>query len=173
MLKAIRVIALSFVLSLSMLACKKSSDSPSSSYNLTAKFDGQSKSFNTQVLAIKTQMGEGYNLIISALNGTKESFSIDLWSDMDGFHNGDVFYHEAVVNDTENLFGWASDMLNSNETTVWSSFPMYLTATSNIKVTITEITNEYVKGTFSGTIYQNVESSPSKSITDGQFMAKF
>lgn len=173
MLKVFRVIALSLVFAAALFSCKKDGSSPSGSYHLSAKFDGELKSFNTQVSAVKVQMLDGYTLAITGLNGTKETFSLSLWSDMEGFHNGDVFHSVAEVNSTYNSLGWAADIINSNETTIWSSTSSFVISPEDITVTITEITNEYVKGTFTGKVYQNVENPASKTISSGEFKAKF
>jgi hypothetical protein len=41
--------------------------------------------------------------------------------------------------------------------------------TANAKLTITELTNTYLKGTFSGTVYNSGDLSVSDAITDGEF----
>jgi hypothetical protein len=174
MLEAIPKISLCLVLSIVLFACKKSSDSPSgNSPHINAKFDGEKKSFSSNVFAYKVQMGDGYNLVITGVNGTSETFNISLFSDMNGFQNGDVFYEMAESNDTENTLAWVTNITNANETSIWATGISYVSTPSNIKVTITEINNDLVKGTFSGTIYQNINNPPSKSITQGEFVAKF
>jgi hypothetical protein len=40
---------------------------------------------------------------------------------------------------------------------------------ANAKLTITELTNAYLKGTFSGTVYNSGDLSVSDAITDGEF----
>ncbi|WP_157473994.1 hypothetical protein [Flavihumibacter petaseus] len=172
MLKAFSAITLSLVLSVSMIACKKGDDGPKNEPHMTAKFNGESKSFS-QAHAMKTQLGEGYNLSIVGVNGTKETFTINLWSDMNDFHSGESFTSEAAVNGSANSLGWAADLMNSNETTIWSNASFYVENPEEMHVTITEINSETVKGTFSGTIYQNVANPGSRTITEGEFVAKF
>jgi len=53
-MKKYLIIASLFVI----VSCSKSSSS-SSSYSFSANFDGQPKSFNTQVSAIKAQLAKG------------------------------------------------------------------------------------------------------------------
>lgn len=176
MLKAITRISLSLILSVALFACQKNGDSPSGSNNsvhMTAKFDGQTKNFSTVVHAAKIQLGDGYSLTITGVNGTSETFSISIWTDMSDIHSGDVFNYQATGMSTENSLNWASNVANSNETTIWSSTSIYVVPANDMKVTITEITATTVKGTFSGTIYQNIDNPGTHSVTEGEFVAKF
>lgn len=60
----VRLIAIVAVIALAV-SCKKSSDSSSSGYYFKGNFDGKAKSFNTTVIASKSNLGVGiYNLTI-------------------------------------------------------------------------------------------------------------
>ena len=91
----------------------------------------------------------------------------------DDFKSGDAFTADADDMSTYNDLAWAEDVQNSNETKIWSSFTLYSEGDPEMQVKITEINSEFVKGTFSGKISQNIEGGASKVITNGSFKAKF
>ena len=173
MFKAITKIALILSLAIGFTSCSKDkADDGSNAYHMKLKRDNADKSFSTAVTAMKTQMGDGYNLVIVGLDGTKSTFNVVLYS-ADDFKSGDAFTADADDMSTYNDLAWAEDVQNSNETKIWSSFTLYSEGDPEMQVKITEINSEFVKGTFSGKISQNIEGGASKVITNGSFKAKF
>jgi hypothetical protein len=155
------------------ISCKKSSNS-SSSYYLKANFDGTSKAFNSQVIAVKSNLGTGmYNLSITGIASTEEG-ALTLWSDQDDFNAGKTFTIDALGGTTKNLFAYTSPIGSSDASSIWSSTYDYAVVNESLTCTITEATSAYIKGTFSTVIYENTDASVvSKTITEGQFYAKF
>ena len=175
MKKQFSLLLFSFVIALTFTSCKKSSTSANSSdYSLTAKFDGKSKSFNTTVAALKANLGsDTYSLIITGVTPTEE-LALTLWSDKDDFTAGKTFTLNALGGTTYNLMVYAAPLGSSNPMSQWTSTYDYGTVDETFQCTITEATSAYIKGTFSGVIYQNNNSTvASKTITEGQFYAKF
>ena len=63
---------------------------------------------------------------------------------------------------------------SSDPRSQWVSAYDYGTVPETFQCTITDATATYIKGTFSGVIYQNNSSDVvSKTITEGQFYAKY
>jgi hypothetical protein len=155
-------------------SCKKSSTSNNSgAYYFKAKFDGTSKSFNTTVIASKSNLGNGtYNLTIVGVTTTEES-ALTLWSDKDDFTAGKTFTIDALGGTTYNELAFAAPIGSSDPTSQWTSTYDYGTVPEGLQCTITEATSTYIKGTFSSVIYQNNTTVASKTVTEGQFYAKF
>jgi hypothetical protein len=157
-----------------MISCKKSS---TSSYYLKANFDGTAKTFNTSVIAAKSNLGtDMYNLSIVGLNGTTEEGALDLWSDKDDFTAGKTFTIDVVVGGsaTKNVFAYTAPLGSSDPANIWTSTYDLGVVNETLTCTITEATTAYVKGTFSTVIYENIENPvTSKVITEGQFYAKY
>jgi hypothetical protein len=157
----------------SFTSCKKSS-SISASYYMEAKFDGSAKTFNTTVTALKANLGNGdYSLIISGL-GTGEQVSLSLWSDKDDFTAGKTFTLDALGGTTYNILAYVAPLGSSDPMSQWTSLYEYGNVSESFQCTITEATSAYIKGTFSGVIYENNSSAvASKTVTDGEFCAKY
>ena len=163
------------LISFTFMSCKKSSSSDNSgSYYMKAKVDGSAKSFNKTVAAIKANLGNGsYSLIITGL-GSTDQMALMLWSDKDDFNAGKTFTLEALGGTTYNELTYAAPLGSSDPMSQWVSTYDYGTVPETFQCTITEATSTYIKGTFSGVIYQNNSSDVvSKTITEGQFYAKY
>jgi len=156
-----------------LFSCKKSSNS-SSSYYVKANFDGTEKNFNTSAMAMKSKLGDAtYNLTITGLTNSEEG-AITLWSDKDDFIAGKTYGIEALNGTTNNILSYVSPLGSSDASSMWTSTYSYGSVNQSFSCTITEATSTYVKGTFSGVIYQNIESSVvSKTVTSGSFYAKY
>ena len=174
MRKQLPLFLLVCMIGLTFTSCKKSSSSSNSSYYMKAKFDGSSKSFNKTVAAIKANLGNGsYSLIITGLSST-DQMALMLWSDKDDFNAGKTFTLEALGGTTYNERTYAAPLGSSDPMSQWVSTYDYGTVPETFQCTITEATATYIKGTFSGVIYQNNNSDvASKTITEGQFYAKY
>jgi hypothetical protein len=156
-----------------VISCNKTSNS-GSGYYLKAKFDGTAKTFNTQVLAAKVNLGtDMYSLTISGIGNSEEGV-LSLWSDKDDFTAGKTFTIDALGGTTKNIFGYTSPLGSSDPANIWSSTYDFGSVNESLTCTITEATSVYIKGTFSTVIYeQNDTAVISKTVTEGQFYAKF
>ena len=141
---------------------------------MTANIDGKAKSFNTTVMALKSDLGSGmYNLTISGM-GSADQLVVTLWSDKDDFTAGKTFTIDASEVSSYNILAYAAPLGTSEPMNQWVSTYDYGTVPESFQCTITEATSAYIKGTFSGVIYQNNEANvASKTVTGGQFYAKF
>jgi hypothetical protein len=172
-MKSILKIALVLLVLGFATSCKKSSNS-SSSYYMKANFDGNDKEFNSQVMALKSNLGtDMYNLTITGITGTEESV-LTLWSDKDDFTAGKTFTIDALNGTTKNIYAYTSPLGSSDPASIWTSTYDYGVEDETLSCTITEATSTYIKGTFSSVIYQNTDAAVAKkTITEGQFYAKF
>ena len=158
-------------------SCKKDNNNNGGGgdYYVKAKFDGQLKEFSSSpATVVKSKLAEGmYAMIIGGVS-TNEQFNIALWSDKDDFQAGKTFALEAPEVSSYNTLAYVSPIGSAAPENMWTSIYQYGVVTETLSVTITEATSSYIKGTFSGIIYQNNESTPnSKQITEGVFSAKF
>jgi hypothetical protein len=162
-----------FLLTVFIVSCKKSSNN-SSGYYFKASFDGTTKNLNTSVVAAKSNLGSGiYNLTIVGTTSSEEA-GVTLWSDQDNFTAGTTYNIDALNGTTNNSLSYTSPLGSSNASSIWNSTYSYGTVNQSFTCTITEATSSYVKGTFSGVIYMNTDSTVvSKSVTLGEFNAKF
>jgi hypothetical protein len=175
MRKHLPLFLFAFVITFTFTSCKKSSPSDSSgSYYMKAKVDGSAKSFNTMVAALKGNLGGGYySLIITGLSSS-DQLSLTLWSDKDDFTPGKTFTIDAMGGTTFNILGYAAPLGSSDAMSQWTSVYDYGNVPESFQCTITEATTAYIKGTFSGVIYQNNSSAvASKTVTEGTFYAKY
>jgi hypothetical protein len=168
----LRLIAL-LSISVFVLSCKKSSDSSSSGYYFKGDFNGKSKSFNTSVLATKSNLGGGYYSIIIGGATTAESSAITLWSNQDDFVAGKTYGIESVDNTTFNSLSYISPLGSAAPSSIWNT-SYDGNVTQSFTCTITEATSTNIKGTFSGLIYMQTDSAVvMQNVTNGEFNAKF
>jgi hypothetical protein len=175
MRKHLSLFVFACVITFTFTSCKKSSSSDSSgSYYMKASFDGSAKTFNKTVAALKGNLGNGYySLIITGL-GSAEQLSLTLWSDKDDFTAGKTFTLAALGGTTDNILAYIAPLGSSDPVSQWTSVYEYGSVSESFQCTITEATSAYIKGTFSGVIYQNNSSEvASKTVTEGQFYAKY
>jgi hypothetical protein len=162
-----------FSLSVLIFSCKKSNNS-SSNYSFSGTYNGTSKSFNTTVVAAKSNLGAGiYNLTIVGTNQKEES-AITLWSDQDNFTAGTTYNISALNGTTENSLSFVSPIGSAAPSSIWNTTYDWGVVNESFTCTITEATSTYVKGTFSGVIFMDSDSAVvSQTVTTGQFYAKF
>ena len=113
-----------------------------------------------------------YSLVITGLT-TKEQCAITLWSDKDDFTPGKSYTIDALNGTTNNILVYASPFGSSDPASDWTSTYDFGVQPQQFQCTITEVTSAYIKGTFSGTIYQNSSTVTTKVVASGQFYAKF
>jgi hypothetical protein len=162
-----------FTFSTFIFSCKKSSSS-TSNYYFNGSFNGTSKTFNTTVIAAKSNLGMGiYNLTIVGTNKNEES-AITLWSDQDNFTAGTTYNISALNGTTNNSLSYVSPIGSSAPSSIWNTTYDLGNVDQSFTCTITEATSTYIKGTFSGVLYMNTDSAVvSQTVTTGQFYAKY
>jgi len=172
MKSVVKIIAL-FALTALIFSCKKSSSS-TSGYYFKGNFNGSPKTFNTTVLATKSNMGNGtYSLTIVGATTMEES-GLVLWSDHDNFTAGTTYPLSALDGQTYNSLSYVSPLGSSAPSSLWNTTYDYGNAPESFSCTITEATSTYVKGTFSGVLYMATDSAVvSKTVDGGEFYAKF
>jgi hypothetical protein len=168
----LKIIAL-FALTIFIFSCKKSS-SNSSSYYFKGNYNGSAKTFNTSVLASKSNLGNGtYSLTIVGATSSEES-GLVLWSDQDNFTAGTTYPISALDGQTNNSLSYVSPLGSSAASSLWNTTYDYGNVSESFSCTITEATSTYVKGTFSGVLYMATDSAVvSKTVDGGEFYAKF
>jgi hypothetical protein len=172
-MKSALKLAVLFALSIVMFSCKKSSSS-SSGYYMSGNFNGSAKTFNSTVIASKSNLGPGiYSLTIVGTSKTEES-ALELWSDQDNFVAGSTYPVSALNGTTYNSLSYVSPLGSSAPSSIWNSTYDFGSVNQSFTCTITEATSTYVKGTFSGVIYMATDSAQvTQSVTGGEFYAKF
>jgi hypothetical protein len=174
MKRTIPVILLA-VSTLFFASCKKdSSNNNGSDYYIRAKLNGEQKEFKVNVAAVKGALASNvYTLVING-NSSNEQFNIALWSDKDDFQAGKTFSIDAPAVGSYNTLAYVTPIGSADPSYMWVTTYAWDVVPETMTVTITEATSTYIKGTFSGTIYQDIETSVnSKAITEGSFSAKF
>lgn len=154
-------------------SCKKEQQPESDAPGISVDFDGSNKTFNTVVVS-KNDLSIFYSLVISGVSGS-ESLSILLYSADGKWVSGQTYeiISENGSISTENAIGYSPNVTNTDPESIWSSSPQ-TPAEQHFTCTLTEVTAEYVKGTFSADIYQNVtDAPPIKHLTNGKFYARF
>jgi len=169
--------------------CKKSSSSPgsgsSSAYYMRFKMNGSSVEYNSQAFAEISHLTSNnlYSCVMAAYKdvnaGAKNAITITVFS-------ADPIAAGVGYNDPLKAQGSGAIV---PETTIFWYDPTgagYLTAGSlsdntgntpiagvvaNAKLTITELTSAYLKGTLSGTVYRS-DFATSEVITEGEFYLK-
>jgi hypothetical protein len=172
MKSTLRLIVLFTFLAL-IFSCKKSSSS-SSNYYFNGTYNGSSKTFNSTVIAAKSNLGTGiYNLTIVGTNQNEES-ALTLWSDQDNFTAGTTYSMNALNGTTYNSLSFVSPIGSATPSSIWNTTYDYGSVNQSFTCTITEATSTYVKGTFSGVLYMATDSAVvSQTVTTGQFYAKY
>ena len=162
-----------FIFSAFIFSCKKSS-STTSGYYFNGSYNGSSKTFNTTVIAAKSNLGSGvYNLTIVGTNKNEES-AITLWSNQDNFTAGTTYNISALNGTTNNSLSYVSPIGSAAPSSTWNTTYDLGSVDQSFTCTITEATSTYIKGTFSGVLYMNTDSAVvSQTVTTGQFYAKY
>ena len=172
-MKSILKIITFFALTVIIFSCKKSSIS-TSGYYFKGNFNGSPKTFNTTVLASKSNMGNGtYSLSIVGATTSEEAGPV-LWSDQDNFTAGNTYPISALDGQTFNSLSYLSPLGSSAPSSLWNTTYDFGNVSESFSCTITEATSTYVKGTFSGVLYMATDSAiVSKTVDGGEFYAKF
>ena len=166
------LVAICFIITVS--SCKKDTGSSPTNFSVSAKIDGKKKSFNQNIHAIKSSVSENlYSLMISASSGS-EGLNINLWSDKDDFVAGKTFVIASPSATNFNTLTFSSPNNTSDPYALWNSIYQFRIVDQVFECTITEAGDQFVRGTFSGKIYQNSNLEVhSMAVTDGSFLVSY
>jgi hypothetical protein len=175
--------------------CKKSNDSPGSpsgGYYISFKANGVQKQYSSQPFAVITYdanekvytglIGAYKNFDATVSDSVQEQLSLLLFSNSAIAANS-TFQDPAKVTASDGSklppvqvtyyndqkLGFLTLGLFADSTGMVANFP---NAIANGKVTITELTATYAKGTFSGTAFLDTDLTTTEEITDGEFYVK-
>lgn len=156
---------LAIVIGLSSCDSSSSDDDNNNSadYFIKAKIDGEEIEFKgfPNIALDKTATGNGNQLVGSASQSTSSnfpSFSFEI-SDPTGIKV--KTYTQAEF---ELIFRYSLSGTNTYHSQAGQA--------DDFQITITEITDNHLKGTFSGTITEAINGNETLSVTDGQFFTK-
>jgi hypothetical protein len=140
------------------------------------KLNGTQKEFNQYPMAAINKLSNRFSLTIGAsiLNAKGKDIdgvSINLISNQNDFSAGKSYSIETTGVSGKNTLEIHNDIPNEDGH-FWISSPG-ITVQEQLTVTITELTEQHVKGTFSGKVFLLPEASTQATITDGQFYVKF
>lgn len=157
------------------LSCKKDK-SDDTSYHLTCKIDGASRTFGSLLFGVQVVEETGPALVVTSKTGMAE--------DADGFMLM-IGRTEGTINATtytdvqENVtiyglhYEASSDITYQNGTDVRAEADRYDRTIANpFRIVITAIDDKAVRGTFSGDLYPDGEIDGTiKTVTEGSFYA--
>jgi hypothetical protein len=161
-----------------LVSCEKSythdiinESPPADAQFIRCKIDGVSKTFNFLVKATKQNAG-GQNVI--SVFGKADS-SLDNIERINMGISSLLEIHRGTYVENDPFYTYVIDAVYNPDQTdeVWS-VPYTPRQTSPFTIAITNITENYVEGTFKGIIYNNSGTGTSKkTITEGEFIAPF
>lgn len=170
-----KISILSLVLIGLFLSCKKSNSGPSSSYHMTATVNGTAKTFNIGTIATKITNGNVTLITITGFGSTTTGEALTVTID-NGF--GASTIGAGTYSDTTAKFDVGGTYLISagQQFVAGTSVVQTMGAviTNHLKLIITAMDSQTIRGTFSGDYYYNGDpTSSKKTITNGDFYAKF
>lgn len=142
---------------------------PTESYYVKMKMDGAALNYTGSVKAIRTTDDGTHMLQIQGIKGGGSDDEIDLVIySADAATPGNYTEGEQ---DTYFILGVYAPENRTDEFGIYYG-GVHLNNTAPFKINITEITDKYVKGTFSGTFYDNEGNGDNKKVfTEGEFKA--
>ncbi|SRX76006.1 hypothetical protein [Aequorivita antarctica] len=156
-----------FAASMLIIGCSKSDDRPSSTdtYYLEMKMNGTAKNFNNAAVAQTALDNE--NLVKLIIGGTKdgllnEGFELDIEFLENNITIGTYFQPEPNGDPNYEL---SAKFYNTSTNTYYNSFYY---EPEEFTITISEISNSAVKGTYSGKI-KNLDTQDVIIVSEGRF----
>jgi hypothetical protein len=176
-----RIQVIGLILAISVFAsCTKPAASAKEDFHVTCSVDGIPVSFNTSTFAhVETQAGLKAITINGATNSSLTAGSVGFV--ITNTPSGDAIA-AGTYKDTDTKYELlASYAPNISVTAYDAGTTLYseakslgVTITNHFTVTITSMTTETVKGTFSGDFYYDLNPlGAKKTITNGDFFVKF
>ena len=153
-----------FILCTTGISCKKSSDGGEPKYYMRFKENGTQVAYNTTAQAAFSSASGLYMCVLNGLD-PKSNMNIILTDKSPIAAN--INYTEQILPGLANSYVFITYQ-NSNGVSFLSGNPL-ADQDASAKVTLTAITDDYVKGTFSGKL---TNGSTIVTITEGEFILK-
>jgi len=166
-MKTFIALLLIYFSSLFFAACKKNSDSKPT-YYMKADIGGTEKTYATNAEATRSGLGRFYFLTMRAIagNNSSEGLILSIEQLIDTFTTGT--YTERASNDYDVTGTYNPG--SSDPSAVFETDGLLGALGMPLKITISEISDTQVAGTFSGEFFgRNGSDSNSILITDGEF----
>ena len=142
---------------------------PTTSYYVKMKMDGAALNYSGSVKAIRSvqQDGTTHSLQIQGIKGNGSTDEIDLI--VLGAEDADLGEYTEGQHDFYAIFGVYAPQNRADDAGI---FYGGVHENASFKIKISEITNDYIKGTFSGTFYDNDGNGNNKKVfSEGEFKA--
>jgi hypothetical protein len=152
-----------------LAACKKengaSGNAPTTGYYMKFKANGTQVNFTASLASKDTLIYGFYAMGVAGVNSsTSDQFELDLYSY--SLPSNGLSFSGGIVPETNQPAAFLTYGIYSTQS-VFTSLP---STNNEVSVVFTEVTDDYIKGTFSGTLYADLTTVKYK-ITDGEFYA--
>ena len=171
-----KTICLSLLVALTFFSCKK--DNTETTYGIKCNINGVPKTFNIQMHGEKGEdNGFKYVTFQGLNNSSSEEYFAGIISNLPSYKEITTGTYMDGSNDFELLFTYALSFsgqeYEAGRTLYQEAQYRGVPISNPFKFTITSLTNEVVKGTFSGDFYFEADpNAEKKSITNGEFAVK-
>jgi hypothetical protein len=130
------------------------------------KFDGSSDSISCDIcIQNEVIVNSRPQVSIDAVSTGKASFKITLIRDENNLKTGEIYNSDLSPSNNSYTFLNFTPTNNSNNGYGFSSYPDSFTT----RVTLTEVTPDFIKGTFSGKVYLTSNNELQYTIVNGSF----
>jgi hypothetical protein len=142
---------------------------PPTGYYVKVKMDGAALNYTGTVKATRNVEDDTHSLRIQGIKGDGSTDELDLF--ILGAEDATEGEYTEGQHETYGIFGLYAPQDRAGDEGIFYG-GVQLDQNSPFQIKITEITNDYVKGTFSGTFYDNDgEGTNKKVFTQGEFKA--
>lgn len=164
------------LLSLTVISCNKSKESEDFAPGVYLKLNGEQHTYTQHAEVAHNFFGGVYSLNFGASNEDSqgdilESTGFALVSEADDFAAGKTYTASAPTANGKGSFELHPKSAD-NMDRFWVGAPG-TDGQVNLKITITEINSQHVKGTFSGNVFMYPEGTTMGKVTEGKFYVKF
>jgi hypothetical protein len=172
-----KTICLSLLIALTFFSCKK--DNTETTYGIKCNINGVPKTFNILMNALREEDNGFKGVFIQGMNnGSSEEYFAGMISNMPSLKEIAAGTYTDASTDYELLFtyalGFSGPEYEAGRTLYEEAQYRGVSISNPLKVTITSISNDVIKGTFNGDFYFEADpNAEKKSITNGEFALKF
>ena len=172
-----KTICLSLLIALTFFSCKK--DSTETTYGIKCNINGVPKTFNIMMNARREEDNGNKSVIFQGLNnGSSEEYFAGAIINIPSQKEITAGTYIDASNDFELLFTYSLSFTGpeyeAGRTLYQEAQYRGVSISNPLKVTITSISNDVIKGTFNGDFYFEADpNAEKKSITNGEFTLKF
>jgi len=176
MKKLIRLLAGLSLLLVTIISCNKSKDSEELLPGVYLKLNGEQQAYTQNAVVARNSFNGVYSLNFGASNqdtqgNILEGTGFALTSEAEDFAAGKTYSAAAPTANGKGSFE-LHPKTSDNMDRFWVAAPG-TDGQVNLKITITEITSEFVKGTFSGNLFSYPDGLTMGKVTEGKFYVKF